>query len=200
MLVQRINEAARRVPEWLVYAACLTPIPVLLYAAMNGGLGRDPVKALEHQLGEFALQLLIVGLCMSPLRRFVGLNLIKFRRAIGVLAFVYVALHLAVWTFLDVQTLDRVWADIIKRPYITIGMAGFVLMLPLAITSNNWSVRKLGPAWRRLHRLTYAVALLGALHYVWLAKGFQLEPLVYLTIVSVLIGVRAIHRPSRIAA
>lgn len=182
MLVDRINGAARHVPTWLVYIVCLLPVPLLLYMAQTGGLGREPIKALEHELGEIALQLLLVGLCITPLRRFGGLNLLRFRRAIGLLAFVYVALHLLVWAVLDVQALDRVWADIVKRPYITIGMSAFVLMLPLAATSNNWSVRKLGVRWRKLHTLTYAVALLGALHFVWLAKGVQIEPIMYLTI------------------
>ncbi|MEM8692269.1 MAG: protein-methionine-sulfoxide reductase heme-binding subunit MsrQ [Pseudomonadota bacterium] len=182
MLVDRINGAARHVPTWLVYIVCLLPVPLLLYMAQTGGLGREPIKALEHELGEIALQLLLVGLCITPMRRFGGLNLLRFRRAIGLLAFVYVALHLLVWAVLDVQALDRVWADIVKRPYITIGMSAFVLMLPLAATSNNWSVRKLGVRWRKLHTLTYAVALLGALHFVWLAKGVQIEPIIYLTI------------------
>ena len=182
MLVDRINGAARHVPTWLVYIVCLLPVPLLLYMAQTGGLGREQIKALEHELGEIALQLLLVGLCITPLRRFGGLNLLRFRRAIGLLAFVYVALHLLVWAVLDVQALDRVWADIVKRPYITIGMSAFVLMLPLAATSNNWSVRKLGVRWRKLHTLTYAVALLGALHFVWLAKGVQIEPIMYLTI------------------
>ena len=182
MLVDRINGAARHVPTWVVYIVCLLPVPLLLYMAQTGGLGRAPIKALEHELGEIALQLLLVGLCITPLRRFGGLNLLRFRRAIGLLAFVYVALHLLVWAVLDVQALDRVWADIVKRPYITIGMSAFVLMLPLAATSNNWSVRKLGVRWRKLHTLTYAVALLGALHFVWLAKGVQIEPILYLTI------------------
>ena len=182
MLVDRINGAARHVPTWVVYIVCLLPVPLLLYMAQTGGLGREPIKALEHELGEIALQLLLVGLCITPLRRFGGLNLLRFRRAIGLLAFVYVALHLLVWAVLDVQALDRVWADIVKRPYITIGMSAFVLMLPLAATSNNWSVRKLGVRWRKLHTLTYAVALLGALHFVWLAKGVQIEPIMYLTI------------------
>lgn len=185
-----INSAARRVPTWAVYILYLIPVPVLLYLAQTGGLGREPINALERELGEIALQLLVFGLCISPLRRFVGVNLLKFRRAIGLLAFTYVCLHLLVWLVLDVGILSQIWADILKRPYITIGMGAFVLMLPLALTSNNWSVRRLGPSWRRLHQLTYVVAVLGAVHYVWLAKGFQIEPLVYLAAILGLIGLR----------
>ncbi len=189
-VTDRINTFARRIPTWVVYSVYVLPAPYFFYLALTGGMGPDPVKALEHEYGEIALQLLIIGLCISPLRQFFGLNLIRFRRTFGVLAFTYVTLHLAVWAFLDVQTLDRVIADIIKRPYITIGMAGFVLLLPLAMTSNNWSVRKLGPKWRQLHKLTYAAVILGGLHYIWLAKGFQLEPLIYMAVILGLLALR----------
>ncbi|WP_299620015.1 protein-methionine-sulfoxide reductase heme-binding subunit MsrQ [uncultured Tateyamaria sp.] len=189
-LIDGINRSARKVPTWVVYIVCLIPVPYLLYLGMTGGLGREPIKALEHELGEIALQLLVVGLCITPLRRFLGLNLIKFRRTLGVLVFSYVVLHLLVWAVLDVQALDRVWADIIKRPYITIGMAAFLLMIPLAMTSNNRSVRKLGVMWRKLHLLTYPVAILSAVHFIWLSRGFQLEPLVYLGLILGLLALR----------
>jgi methionine sulfoxide reductase heme-binding subunit len=190
MLVDRINTAARRVPVWLIYLAGSLPAPWFLYLGLTGGLGVEPIKALEHVLGMQALQLLIAGLAITPLRRFAGINLIRFRRAIGVLAFTYVALHLLVWLVLDVQAMARVWADIVKRPYITIGMIGFVLMLPLVLTSNNRAVRRLGPLWRQLHKLTYIVVLLGGLHFMMLRKGFQLEPLLYLAVILLLLALR----------
>jgi len=190
VLADRVNSAIRRIPVWLVYSVGLLPAPWFLYLGLTGGLGAEPIKALEHELGLFALQLLIAGLTITPLRRFAGINLIRFRRAIGVLAFTYVALHLLVWLVLDVQVLSRVWADIIKRPYITIGMTAFVLMLPLVFTSNNWSVRRLGPAWRKLHKLTYIVVLLGGVHFVMLRKGFQIEPLAYLAVILFLLVLR----------
>ncbi|MEQ3726298.1 MAG: protein-methionine-sulfoxide reductase heme-binding subunit MsrQ [Tateyamaria sp.] len=193
MLIDGINLVARKVPTWAVYIVYLIPVPVLLYQGMTGGLGREPINALERELGEIALQLLVIGLCISPLRKFAGVNLIKFRRAIGLLAFTYVVLHLLVWAVLDIQSLERVWADIIKRPYITIGMAAFVMMIPLAVTSNNRSVRALGAVWRKLHLLTYPVAILAAVHFIWLSKGFQLEPLVYLTVI---LGLLALRVPS----
>ena len=200
MLVDRLNRVVWFMPTWAIYLASLLPVPVLLHMAQTGGLGRDPVKALEHALGEIAIQLLIIGLCVSPLRRFAGVNLIKFRRAFGVLAFVYVALHLLVWAVLDVQTLERVWADIVKRPYITVGMASFVLMLPLIFTSNNRAVRWLGPVWARLHLLTYPVALLAAVHFIWVRKGFQIEPILYLAVIGGLLALRAIPKRARVAA
>ncbi len=190
-IVEKINRGAKQVPTWAIYIVYLLPVPWLLYLGMTGGLGREPIKALEHELGQIALQLIVIGLCFTPLRRFVGLNLLRFRRAIGLLAFTYVTLHLLTWAVLDVQALDRVWDDIVKRPYVTIGMIAFALMIPLALTSNNWSVRRLGPRWRRLHKLTYVVAVLGAVHFIWLTKGFQLEPLVYLVVILALLALRA---------
>ena len=188
--MQRVNQILRHLSVWVVYVLGALPAPWLFYQGLTGGLGVDPIEALEHRYGELALQLLIVVLAISPLRRFLGLNLLKFRRALGVLTFVYVSLHLLVWLALDVQVPSQIWADIAKRPYITVGMAGFVLLLPLAVTSNNLSVRKLGPRWRSLQRLVFPAAILGGLHYVMLAKGFQIEPLVYLTVIVGLLLLR----------
>ena len=189
-IIDRVNGLARKVPTWLVYILCLLPVPWLLYLAQTGGLGVEPIKELEHELGEIALQLLIVGLAVTPLRRYIGVNLIKLRRAFGLLAFTYVSLHLLVWLVLDVGILSQIWADIIKRPYITIGMAGFLCLLPLALTSNNLSIRKLGPKWRKLHKLTYLAVLLGGVHYIWLVKGFQMEPFVYMAVIIGLLALR----------
>ncbi|WP_300032464.1 protein-methionine-sulfoxide reductase heme-binding subunit MsrQ [uncultured Roseobacter sp.] len=179
-VTDRINALARRVPAWVLYILMVLPVPWLLWLAQTGGLGREPIQALEHELGEIALQLLIAGLAITPLRRHLGINLIKFRRALGLIAFFYVSLHLLVWLVLDVGILSQIWTDIVKRPYITIGMLSFLLMIPLAVTSNNLSVRRLGPGWRRLHRLAYATALLGGLHYVMLTKVWEVEPMLYM--------------------
>ncbi|MBY6117429.1 protein-methionine-sulfoxide reductase heme-binding subunit MsrQ [Mameliella alba] len=190
MLVERLNKGARKLPTWIVYLLLALPAPYYLYQGLTGGLGVEPIKALEHALGEFALQLAIAGLAVTPLRRMAGLNLLKFRRAIGIMTFTYVFLHLLVWLVLDVQLIGQIWADIVKRPYITVGMAAFLLMLPLAATSNNWSVRRLGPRWRKLHRLTYPAVLLGGVHYLMLVKGFQIEPLIYLAVILGLLALR----------
>ncbi|WP_425101632.1 protein-methionine-sulfoxide reductase heme-binding subunit MsrQ [Tropicibacter sp. S64] len=179
----QINAFARRVPTWVVYVLLALPAPWLFYLGLTGGLGVEPIKALEHEYGQWALKLLIAGLCVTPLRRHAGINLLKFRRSLGLMAFFYVTAHLAVWLFLDVQIASQIWADILKRPYITIGMAAFVLLIPLALTSNRWSIRKLGKRWQSLHKLVYAASLLGALHFVMLVKGLQIEPLVYMAIV-----------------
>ena len=141
------------------------------------------------------MQLVILGLCITPLRRYLGVNLIRFRRAVGLLAFTYVSLHLLVWLVLDVQIWAQIWVDILKRPYVTVGFTAFLMMIPLALTSNDLSLRRLGPRWRALHRLTYAVAILAAVHFIWLSKGFQIEPLVYLAVILALLGLR--WRPMR---
>ena len=185
--MNKLNQFLRRVPVWVVYLLGLLPGPWLFYLGLTGGLGVEPIEALEHEYGELALQLLILGLAVSPLRRLVGLNLMKFRRAIGVLTVCYAGFHLLVWLVLDVQVPAQIWADILKRPYVTIGMAAFVLLLPLGLTSNNASVRRLGAAWRQLHRLVYPAAVLAGLHYVMVAKGFQIEPLLYLLAICALL-------------
>lgn len=185
-----MNGYLRRVPVWLVYTIGVLPVPVWLWLGINGQLGIDPVKEIEQRLGELALQTLLVGLAITPLRRYLRLNLMKFRRAIGVLAFYYVTCHLLVWLVLDVQIPAQIWADILKRPYVTIGMAAFALLLPLAVTSNNWSVRRLGRHWRILHRLVYPAVVLAGIHFLWLVKGFQIEPLVYLGLILGLLVAR----------
>ncbi|WP_317056123.1 protein-methionine-sulfoxide reductase heme-binding subunit MsrQ [Roseovarius rhodophyticola] len=197
-----INTGLRRIPPWTIYLASFAYAGWLLWLGIDNRVGADPVKALEHQLGEVALYLLVLGLAVSPLRRTLGINLLKFRRAIGLACFFFVACHLLVWAVLDVQRLDRVWADIVKRPYITVGMAAFVLLLPLAMTSNNVSVRKMGAAaWGKLHKLIYPAAILGAVHYVMLVKGWQVRPLVFLGVILGLIAWRYLSKlPSRQSA
>lgn len=192
--MNRLNQLVRGVPPWLLYIGVAIWTAFLFWQGVTGRLGPDPVKALEHGYGEAALIFLVAGLAMSPLRRTVGLNLIRFRRAIGLSAFFFLLCHLLVWAALDVQTVARVWADIVKRPYITVGMVSFVLLVPLAVTSNNWSVRRLGARWRSLHRLTYAAVILGGVHFVMLRKGIQIEPIMYLMGIALLLGLRL---PSR---
>lgn len=190
MFATRVNTLLRRIPVWLVYTIGLLPPPVLFWMGITGALGPEPVKALEHELGDIAIKLLIAGLVITPLLRFTGINLMRFRRSIGVLCFYHVACHLLVWLVLDVQILSEIWADILKRPYVTVGMASFLLLLPLAMTSNNWSVRRLGRKWRVLHKLVYGAALLGGLHYVMQTKGLQIEPYLYFILIVGLLAVR----------
>ena len=189
--VDSLNGALRKVPAGLLYLVSVAWAAWLFYLGLTGGLGVEPINALEREYGETALKLIVVGLAITPLRTYARINLLKFRRAIGVSAFFFVLAHFLVWAVLDVQSVDRIWQDVVKRPYVTVGMLAFVLMVPLALTSNNWSLRRLGgAAWRRLHKLTYPVAVLGAIHYLWLVKGFQIEPLVYLVVILGLLILR----------
>ncbi|PCJ08662.1 MAG: protein-methionine-sulfoxide reductase heme-binding subunit MsrQ [Rhodobacteraceae bacterium] len=189
-----LNQSLRGLPTWVIYLLGALPAPWLFYQGLTGGLGVEPIKALEHEYGELALQLLVLGLAITPLRKYTGISLLKFRRAVGLLCFFYVSCHLSVWLLLDVQLPSQIWADIIKRPYITIGMAGFLLLLPLALTSNNWSIRRLGPYWRKLHRVIYVIGVLGAVHFIMLVKGVQLEPLIYLALIGGLLLLRLPNR------
>ncbi len=188
---QTLNDRLRHVPTWPVYlAGALVPV-WYFWLGLTGGLGVEPIKELEHRLGEAGLIMLMATLMVSPLRRLTGLNLIRFRRALGLIAFFYIVTHLVVWLVLDVQILSQIWKDILKRPYITIGMAGFLLLIPLALTSNALSIRKLGPLrWRRLHQLSYLAAILGAVHYVMLSKTWMAEPLLYLAGVLAILSLR----------
>jgi methionine sulfoxide reductase heme-binding subunit len=200
-MIDAVNRAARWLPTWPVYLLGMLPFAWLIWLAVQNDLGPNPAEALERQLGEYGLKFLIAALCVTPLR-WAGMNLVKFRRALGLLAFAYILLHLATWIGLDkALRWSEILADLYKRPYIIIGMVGFLAMIPLAVTSTNAAIRRMGPvAWRRLHRLTYLAALAGALHFVMLKKTWGVEPLIYLGIVAALILARLWHRQRRVVA
>jgi sulfoxide reductase heme-binding subunit YedZ len=170
----------------LIYWGGMVPAVWAFYLGFTDQLGPDPIKELEHELGIWALRFLIIGLAVTPLRRLGGPSLLRYRRAIGLLAFFYVCLHLAVYVGLDQgANLAAIWADIVKRPFITVGMLSFLLLVPLAATSNNAMIRRIGAqSWQRLHRLVYAAAALGALHFVLLVKSWPPEPLIYAAIIA----------------
>ena len=196
-----VNTALRKVPAWPIYAIGSVYIGYQFYLAATGQMGPEPINALEREYGEVGLILLIVGLTVTPLRNWTGINLIKFRRALGIVTFVIVLAHFLVFAILDVQSLGRVVTEVIKRPYVTVGMLSFVLLIPLALTSNNWSIRKMGPVkWRNLHKLVYPITLLAGVHYLWLVKGFQIEPIIYLAIIVGLLAVRYVRRTTARAA
>ena len=187
--------ALPQVPKIAVYIAGFIPAVWLFYAGVTDRLGADPMRYLEQALGLWSLRFLIGSLAITPLRQLLGINLLRYRRAIGLLAFYYAALHLITYLVLD-QGLDfaAIWADIVKRPYITIGMATFVILLPLALTSNNAAIRRMGgQAWARLHRLVYLAAIGAVLHFVLVVKSWPPEPLVYAAIVAALLGYRIVR-------
>lgn len=193
--MDRLNQFARRVPTWVVYGLGAVPFAFLIWGAVYGGLGVDPVKTIEHRLGELGLQFLLASLAITPLRRS-GLNLIRFRRALGLLAFAYVSLHLTAWVWLDMGLRwSEMAADLYKRPYVILGMVGFLALVPLALTSTNAAIRRMGPlAWGRLHKLAYVAILAGAAHLILLSKVWSTEVLVYSGLTIVLLAIRLVPK------
>jgi sulfoxide reductase heme-binding subunit YedZ len=179
---------------WALYALGLMPGFYAFYLGIYGGLGADPVREFEHLLGIWALRFLCAGLAITPVRDLLGVNLIAYRRALGLIAFYYVLAHFTVYLTLDRGLiLSSILGDILKRPYIMLGMVGLLILIPLALTSNRWSIRKLGPRWNELHKLAYPLLLAALLHYVLSLKSITLEPAIYIGIVSVLLGYRLIR-------
>ena len=193
--MDRANAFARRVPTWVIYGLGALPFLWLGWLGVQGHLGADPVKTVERTLGERGLQFLLASLAITPLRR-LGLNLIRFRRALGLVAFFYVALHLTAWVWLDMGLRwAEVTADLWKRPYILIGMVGFLALLPMALTSSNRVIRWMGPkAWGRLHRLAYLAVIAGVVHLLLLVKVWTLDELSYAALAAGLLVARLIPR------
>ena len=188
-MLQWLNAPLRKVPVWLVYGVGLIPGVYVYWAGFNNRLGADPLAVIEHETGIWALRFMIAALFVSPLLRLLRLNLVKFRRSLGLLGFYYAAMHLAAWVWLDRGfSWPAIWTEILKRPYITVGMVAFVILVPLAVTSNDWAVRRLATAtWRRIHWWAYIATALGAIHFLLVVKAWPPEPLIYCAIVAVLL-------------
>jgi sulfoxide reductase heme-binding subunit YedZ len=189
----------RRVWKPLAHAACALPLVVLLLELLAVGpfrVGPNPALAIRDTLGSWGLRLLLVTLTMTPLRLATGQAWpLAFRRLLGLWSFAYVLLHFVTYFVLDRGIeLGIILEDVAKRPYITIGTAAFLLMVPLAVTSTAGWRRRLGPRWSTLHRLVYPVAILGCWHYYWLVKRDVREPLLYVAILAVLLGWRILAR------
>lgn len=176
----------------LIYSVGMVPAAWTFYLGLTDQLGADPIMTLEQVLGLWALRYIVAGLALTPLRRIGGPSLVRYRRAVGLLAFFYACLHLTVYLVLD-QGLDlgAIWADLIKRPYIAIGMLAFAILVPLAITSNDALIRRMGGAnWQRLHRWVYLAAAGAAVHFVLVVKSWPPEPLAYAGLVALLLTFR----------
>lgn len=190
--------AALRIPKLVVYVAGLVPAAWTFYLGLQDRLGPEPIKVLEQELGLWSLRFLLLCLLISPLRR-AGVDLSRYRRALGLLAFYYAALHLAAYVALD-HGFDwtAIGRDILKRPYVTIGMAAFVILVPLAATSNKAAIRRLGAAaWARLHRLVYVTTILAATHFLLIVKSWPAEPLLYAAATIALLAARALPTARR---
>ena len=185
-----------------IWLAALTPLATLLYGFWTDDLTANPISYVTNELGETTLRLLLLSLALTPLRILFGWGWqMTLRRLLGLFAFFYVCLHLSVWVVLD-HFFDwhEMGADIVKRPYITVGMLAFTLLVPLAATSTTAAIKRLGGArWRRLHRLVYVAAVAGCLHFIWLAKKVRPEPWVYAAILAALLGIRAWDALRRVA-
>lgn len=188
--------AATRFPVWPLYVIGLLPAVWGFWLGATGRLGADPVKTFEIFLGLWAVRFLVLTLAVTPLRDLTGINLVRYRRALGLLCFWYLSFHFAVYLVLDQElALSAVWEDIAKRPFIMLGMAGLALLLPLALTSNNWSVRRLRKNWTRLHKLVYLATICGAIHFMLSTKVLSVQQLIYLSLLTLLLLYRLI-RPS----
>jgi len=181
-----------QLPTTVVYLVGIVPAIWWFWLGATDRLGADPMRELEHALGLWALRFLILTLAITPLRQLAGVNLLRYRRALGLSAFYYVLMHLTTYLVLD-QGLDfhAIGADILKRPYITIGMTCFIVLLPLGLTSNNLAIRRLGgKMWQGLHRFVYLAAILAVLHFLMSVKSWSIEPVTYALIVAILLAYR----------
>jgi sulfoxide reductase heme-binding subunit YedZ len=174
----------------VLFLLCLVPFFLLIWGAFTGNLGANPIEAITHTTGDWILRFLVLTLCITPLRRLTGWNqAIRFRRMLGLFAFFYACIHFAIYC-LSIANLNLadIGTDIAKRPYVTVGFTGFVLMIPLAITSTKGWIRRLGGRrWQMLHRLIYVSAVAGVLHYLWLVKLDITFPVRYGVVVGVLL-------------
>lgn len=189
----RVSAALRRVPIWAVWAVGLLPAAWTVWDTLTGRMGVDPVRGIEHRLGDWALYLLVGGLALTPVSRITRVNLARFRRPLGLLAASYAALHLTAWAVIDMNLAwGQMGRDIVKRPWLTLGMAAALALVPLAATSSDLMIRRLGtPAWRRLHRLVYAAVPLAGLHALLVGKVVEAMPAICLALTAILLAWRA---------
>jgi sulfoxide reductase heme-binding subunit YedZ len=176
--------------KFLTFLLCLVPLGILIWRTLTANLGANPVEFVQHATGDWTLRFLVITLCITPFRKLLKLpDLIRFRRMLGLFAFFYACLHFLTYLGPD-QSFDlaAMWKDVAKRPFITMGFAAFVLLIPLALTSTAGWIRRLGGRrWQLLHRLIYLSAICGVIHYYWLVKSAVLRPLTYAAIVAVLL-------------
>lgn len=176
----------------LFFVICLGPMLWIVWNALFGDLGANPVETITHQTGDWTLRLLLLTLAITPLKNATGISgFIRFRRMAGLFVYFYACCHFLIW-FLADHALDvrSMLEDVLERPYITLGFLAFLLLTPLAITSNRWSISKLGKKWKQLHRLVYVIIVLAVAHFIWLVKADFLEPIIYAFIAAVVLIVR----------
>ncbi|NIR59454.1 MAG: sulfoxide reductase heme-binding subunit YedZ [Gammaproteobacteria bacterium] len=195
-MVARLGASSGRLLKPALFAACLVPLAALAWALYVDRLGANPIDEIADRTGEWTLRLLLVTLAVTPVRRLTGWRWpMRLRRMLGLFAFFYASLHFTTYIALDQFFLwGEILRDVIKRPFITVGFTAFVLLIPLAATSTKGMMRRLGRHWRRLHRLVYVIALLGVMHYLWLVKADLRTPLIYATLLALLMLLRLPRR------
>lgn len=180
----------------VLFLICLYPLAAMVWGLFTGQLGANPIEAVTRNSGLWGLRFLLITLCITPLRWLTGINqLIRFRRMLGLFAFFYATVHMLLYLGLD-QFFDwsEIWRDIIKRPFITVGFINFVALLPLAFTSTNKMMKRLGGRrWKQLHKLSYFVAMAACVHYLMLVKADIRQPVIYIVILAILLGARLIN-------
>ena len=190
-LFDLVRASVRRLRSWHIYLSLLVPLLFLAYDLLSGQLGVDPMRAIEKSLGVTAIYILILTLCITPFSLLTGINFIRFRRAFGLMSFFYIVLHFSTWLLLDMQLR---WVEIVesltRKPFIVFGMMGFLLLIPLAATSNNYSMKRLGKYWPKLHKLIYAAIILGGIHYLMMEKTLQNDAIITFIIIIALISLR----------
>ncbi len=190
-LFDLVRASVRRLRSWHIYVSLLVPLLFLTYDLLSGRLGVDPMRAIEKSLGVTAIYILILTLCITPFSVLTGINFIRFRRAFGLMSFFYIILHFSTWLLLDMQLR---WVEIAesltRKPFIVFGMMGFLLLIPLAATSNNYSMKRLGKYWQKLHKLIYAAIILGGIHYLMMEKTLQNDAIITFIIIIALISLR----------
>ncbi len=183
----------RRVAKPVLFVLCSVPLAWLVWDGVTNNLGANPVETVRRYTGDWTLRFLLIALTVTPLRRLSGWHVvIRLRRMLGLFAFFYACLHFVSYIWLDQFFMwDAIIEDILDRPYITVGVASFLLLIPLAVTSTNGMVRRLGGRrWQRLHQLVYVIAVLGVIHFLWLVKSDISEPVIYGAILALLLGFR----------
>ena len=188
-LFDLVRASVRRLRSWHIYVSLLVPLLFLTYDLLSGRLGVDPMRAIEKSLGVTAIYILILTLCITPFSVLTGINFIRFRRAFGLMSFFYIILHFSTWLLLDMQLR---WVEIAesltRKPFIVFGMMGFLLLIPLAATSNNYSMKRLGKYWQKLHKLIYVAIILGGIHYLMMEKTLQNDAIITFIIIIALIS------------
>lgn len=189
------NPVLMKIIKVIVFFLMFVPLLMLVYRGFHDDLTADPVEYILHYTGLWSLRILLLTLAMTPLRNITKQVLFfRLRRMVGLFAFFYVSLHLLVYVWLDLGfEFSHLWKDIIKRPYITVGFLAWLLLIPLAITSNKKMIRKLGKKWKTLHKSVYVIIVLACLHFIWLVKEDLREPLIYAGIAFVLLFYRLIN-------